>query len=148
GWKSERAAEFPAMDHPTANGVGPAEQARRGGEIAVADRLADPRAADPLAIDHDRRDGFEGAAADRRLGLEKFHITMPTLAEAPVFADGDRFDRQAEEAVEKRVRFHRSEGQIEIQCDEKTGSELADDAFLVTERGEQGRWRFGGSDHT
>ena len=83
----ELAAELLPVQHPPGDAKRPAEQGFSQFEIAIGQRLAHARAADPAAEHFDGGRGIDAEAVTLAGGLEKFEIPGTVAAEAEIVAD-------------------------------------------------------------
>ncbi len=115
GGKSELAPELVAGHDFAAHRVGSAEHAGRGIEVAIADGLADPGAADALALEHDGRHRFQVEAVFFRRIPEERNIAAAVVAEAPILADGDSAHGRGHQALNELGCLHFCEGLVEME---------------------------------
>ena len=135
--KADLPPEPPPFHHPAFHGVGPTEHFLRRVQAAIADRLADPGAADALPVHHHRGHGVEAVAQFAGESGQKVHVALPAFSEAPVLAHRHGPDSGLSDLPDKFLRILRRPRQVERQRQEKIHPHPAKDLRLVIQRGQQ-----------
>lgn len=115
-------------------------------EIASADRIADARAADAFAVEHDGSDRLEFEAKFRGFFLEKREVASSIFTKAPVFAHGDGANGSGGEFLNELGGVHVGEFLIKVKWDQKFHAKCCDQSRLVVKSFQEGRGSFIGSD--
>ncbi len=131
--KPQGPPQFCPLNHFGSNRIRPAQHPRGLIKVAVVNRLPDPGAADPVALEHHRRHRLKPIAPRLGFPCQKRHIAHPPAAKPPILPYRDGFHRCRRQTIEKIAGRHRRHRRIKPQGNENPDAKASHNPALVVQ---------------